>query len=208
MLLVAHRAPRTVPGAARLAGSGAAIFEFDVQLGRDGRPVVSHYRPLPGVRLVQRDNWRLRPAVRASADPGLDAALAVLPGSATALYDIKEPDAGRRSRLIGMLPAGGRVSSPDPEDLALARAAGLRTWLSVGRPARLAAVLVAGPREDEGVTVRHTLLDGPTVTRLHAVAPLVVAWTVNDVGRARRLRDAGVDGITTDSVAVLEALRA
>jgi glycerophosphoryl diester phosphodiesterase len=34
----------------------------------------------------------------------------------------------------------------------------------------------------------------------------VVAWTVNDPARARRLRDLGVDGVTTDRIAVLHAL--
>jgi glycerophosphoryl diester phosphodiesterase len=33
-----------------------------------------------------------------------------------------------------------------------------------------------------------------------------VAWTVNEVPRARQVRELGVDGITTDSVHVLLAL--
>jgi glycerophosphoryl diester phosphodiesterase len=55
--------------------------------------------------------------------------------------------------------------------------------------------------------VRHTLLERQTIARLHQLVPQVIAWTVNDVDRALRLRDAGVDGITTDSPEVLAALR-
>jgi len=65
----------------------------------------------------------------------------------------------------------------------------------------------AGPRDDQAVTVRHTLLERQTIARLHQLVPQVIAWTVNDVDRALRLRDAGVDGITTDSPDVLAALR-
>jgi len=210
VLLIAHRTPHTAQGASRLAVAGAEVFEFDVQLGRAGEPVVSHYRPLPGLRLVERDNWRVRPAVtrrQRSADPTLATAMAALPEGCTALYDIKEPVPGRRAGLIALLPPGGLVSSPDAADLALARSAGLRTWLSIGRPARLAATLAAGPRDDQAVTVRHTLLERQTIARLHQLVPQVIAWTVNDVDRALRLRDAGVDGITTDSPDVLAALR-
>jgi glycerophosphoryl diester phosphodiesterase len=34
----------------------------------------------------------------------------------------------------------------------------------------------------------------------------VVAWTVNDVERARQLRDLGVDAVTTDRIQVMSAV--
>jgi len=48
-----------------------------------------------------------------------------------------------------------------------------------------------------GVSCRHQLLSEELVQRLHARGLAVVAWTVDDVDRARELVRWGVDGITT-----------
>ena len=52
-----------------------------------------------------------------------------------------------------------------------------------------------------GVSCKHTLLSRPVVEQLHARGFAVVAWTVNDLDRARELTSWGVDGITTERVA-------
>lgn len=52
----------------------------------------------------------------------------------------------------------------------------------------------------KGVSCKHTLLDTDTVARLHDAGLLVLAWTVDDVDRARELVSMGVDGLTTHRV--------
>jgi glycerophosphoryl diester phosphodiesterase len=211
-LLVAHRAPRTVAGCAELAGAGANVFEIDVRIS-GGQLVASHYLDVPGSGgRLQRDNWRLRWPALARLDDPLSERLAVVPAGACVLLDLKERSPLRRERLVRMLtqrfadPAAVAVSSPDAEDLARLRGAGLRTWRSIDRGPALRRVLAAGGLDDEALTVRHTLLDAGLVARAHELGVDVVAWTVNDVGRARRLRSFGVDGVTTDRPAVLRAL--
>jgi glycerophosphoryl diester phosphodiesterase len=47
--------------------------------------------------------------------------------------------------------------------------------------------------------VRHTFLTPATLGRLRLVSERIVAWTVNDVGRAQQLIRLGIDGITSDN---------
>jgi hypothetical protein len=56
------------------------------------------------------------------------------------------------------------------------------------------------------VTVRHTLLDAPTVRRLQERAGTVGAWTVDDVDRALELKSWGVDQVVSNYLVVLNAL--
>jgi glycerophosphoryl diester phosphodiesterase len=58
-----------------------------------------------------------------------------------------------------------------------------------------------------GVTVRHTLLDEDTVERLDEFGLTIIAWTVNDLERVNALVKLGVNGITTDNLAILELIR-
>jgi glycerophosphoryl diester phosphodiesterase len=211
MLLVAHRTPRSRAACDVLAAAGASIFEADIQVDDSDRIVVSHYLPMGGWGL-QRDNWRVRWHTSAAADPTLDDVVALVPPGCRVSLDMKEKTDQRRRRLIDALIAGlpdrsrfvvcgGR--EPDLERL---RGAGFRTWRSAGRPAQLRELLAQGPLHDDAVSVRHSLLSQDVVARLHEQVPTVVAWTVNDPRRARRIRQFGVDGVTTDRVAVLRIL--
>lgn len=201
MFVVAHRTPPTSQGCAALFASGVRHFELDVQLSRDGL-VVSHFLPVLRVRgWLENDNWRVR--WRSTGDPSVPDVLARIPAGATVLLDPKETDRGRRAELVRRvceLPARERfvVSTSDRADLAACGAAGLRTWRTVTGRAHLAAACADGPLPDEGVSVRHPLLDGRAIERLHAVVGSVIGWTVNDVRRAQELVRAGIDGITTD----------
>jgi glycerophosphoryl diester phosphodiesterase len=58
-----------------------------------------------------------------------------------------------------------------------------------------------------GVTVRHTLLDEVSVQRLNESGVAIIAWTVNDLERVNDLVKLGVNGITTDNLAILELIR-
>lgn len=209
MLLVAHRTPSTAAECARVAAAGARVFELDVQLGRD-RVVVSHYLPVLRRRgWLENDNWRFRRSAALDQDPSVSDVLARIPDGCRVLLDLKEREPARRAelnrRLATELTDRTRlvVSTSDTEDLETLRSAGFPTWRTIGGRGDLARLLAAGTVPDQAVSVRHRLLDAATIGRLHDVAPLIVAWTVNDVGRARHLRAAGVGGLTTDSTSVL-----
>lgn len=58
----------------------------------------------------------------------------------------------------------------------------------------------------DGITIRHTLLTEESATWLHNNGLLVFAWTVNDLERVNELIYLGVDGITSDNLAVLTLL--
>lgn len=214
MILVAHRTPPTRAACAQLAEAGASVFEADVQVDRAGSVVVSHYLAFGAGGRVQRDNWRLRWHTAGARDLRLAELVELLPDGCQVLLDLKERAAERRARLVGALadlPADRArfvVCGHPAEDVATLRAAGFRTWRSVGNPRQLAAVLGGGPVPDEAVTVRHTLITRAVLDRLHERVPQVVAWTVNSTRRADRLRRLGVAGVTTDSIAVLRSLAA
>jgi glycerophosphoryl diester phosphodiesterase len=211
MLVVAHRTPSTAAGCAEFAAAGARFFEVDVQLAGD-TVVVSHY--LPFLRLphwFEHDNWRFRWRSGPPHDMSLRDAVDIVPADCRLLLDPKETDPRRRARLAEeldrVLPGRERfcVSTDVLEDLARYRAAGFDTWRTIKNKGDLHRVLGAGRLPDQGVSVRHTLLTRTSVAGLHRVADTVVAWTVNDVARARQLHDLGVDGITTDRIEVMSA---
>jgi glycerophosphoryl diester phosphodiesterase len=215
VLLIAHRAPRERQRCEELADAGANVLEADVRLHGE-RLVVSHFVAFPGFgEWLQHDNWRVRLARAGAGDQPLLEQFDLVPSGVQILLDLKEQAPRRRARLVAALrelpsdPARLIVSSPEPTDLAAARDVGYRTWLSVGHRYKLARLLERGGLGDcDGVTVRHTLLDRRTVARAHQHVPTVLAWTVNDVDRARQLAAAGVDGLTTDSFSVLRELGA
>jgi glycerophosphoryl diester phosphodiesterase len=210
VLLVAHRTPPTRAGCEQLAAAGARVFEADVQLGADGQAVVSHF--LPFGRFLQRDNWRLRWRAGAVRDPQLRHLAALVPQACLVLVDLKETRPARRAALVHALDGTltprerFRVCGGRPPDLDALRARGVRTWRTVGNRAELRAVLAADRLPDEALSVRHSLLSARVLTALHERVDTVVAWTVNDVGRARELRGLGVDGVTTDRREILREL--
>ena len=212
VLLVAHRTPSSRAACERLAAAGADVFEADIQIDRHERLVVSHYLPLGG-RLLERDNWRIRWHTAARRDPELaHLTTGVVPERSLVLLDLKETSIEARTRLVSTI-AGTlierdrfRVCSPYADDLRVLRDKGFRTWRTVRDREEMAGVRADGELEDDAVTIRHSLLTPDLLSRLHDQVPNVVAWTINDVDRARRMRDLGVDGVTTDRAAVMRAL--
>jgi glycerophosphoryl diester phosphodiesterase len=217
-LLIAHRLPGSARECTSLADAGAGGFELDIQLRGDA-VVVSHYLPFLQISgWLEHDGARFRWGGGRILDPRLNDAAARVPGDAVVVLDPKEQRANRRHRLAGTVATtvtGGPidlaryvVTTDDPRDLRTYRAAGIATWRTVGTEHALHDVLRAGPVADAGLAVRHTLLETGTIQKLRERAGTLAAWTVNDVARARALAARGVDAITTDSTAVLRALRA
>ena len=212
-LLIAHRTPRTAQGCRELAALGAGLFETDVQVRpRSDTVYVSHYLPVrPFGTWLQRDNARFRPGYGPPRDATLADTLARIPAGCDVLLDPKPRDTPTQLRLAAalaaLLPDRSRfvVSTDREAELRAYADAGFRTWRTIKDAAALQAVL-EGPRPAQtGVSVRHSVLDERAVRALQDRVGTVVAWTVNSVERALRLRAWGVDGITTDRPEVLAA---
>ncbi len=206
---IAHRAPADVPACAALAAAGADVFEIDVQaFGAD--LISSHFLPVhPRLRVLRRDRSRFTVRRRAAAEVDLTAAIAAVPPLARILLDLKRDVGTPALDLVDLLvradPDRERclVSTKGWHTLDALRAAGFGTWRTIADPGSLATVLAGATLADDAVTVRHSLLTAEVITRLRDKVPAVMCWTVNDPRRASELIRAGVDGITSDSAAVL-----
>ena len=209
VLAIAHRTPRSAADCQRLADSGAAVFEIDLQF-MAGVPVVSHFLPpWRGMPLVRHDGWRFTLRPRISAEEDMAAVLDRIPAGCAVLIDLKTEDVLHAKTLVELLlatgrpPAGWYVSGKDAGALAVVAASGYRTWLSVStRPEFVGALDGLLPPGLDAITVRHTYLDEATVGRLRRHQPRVIAWTVDKLYRAEELADLGVAGITSDNPAV------
>lgn len=211
-IAIAHRAPSSAARCAKLLELGVTVFEVDVQsLG--GELVSSHFlSPWPAFPRLRRDRWALTLG-RHRREIALRAAAAAIPAQARILLDLKidrGPGAHALAAAVvgaGLDPDRFIVCTKGWDTLPLLREHGLPTWRTVGDPAALHAVL-ATPVPDVAVTVHHELLTAPVIAELHAAGTTVMAWTVNDLTCARRLVEDGVDGVTSDSPAVLRAVAA
>lgn len=214
VILVAHRTPASRTGCEQVAAAGASVFEADVQVDDDGAIVVTHYLPFGVGARFERDNWRVRWHTGRAHDPRLTEVTDIVPTGCLVLLDLKERRPERRATLVAALtetlPDRSRflVCGHPEDDVAALRTAGFRTWRSVGNRRHLAAALTEDRLPDDAVSIRHSLLTADVLARLHERVPHVVAWTVNSARRARQLRALGVDGVTTDSVIVLQTLSA
>src|SRR6185436_11238730 len=110
-----HRTPRTAADCQRLADSGAAVFEIDLQF-MNGVPVVSHFLPpWPGMPLLRHDRWRFTLRSRIGC---------------AVLVDLKTEDVLHAKILVELLAGTGRppegwyVSGKDAGALAIVAAAG------------------------------------------------------------------------------------
>jgi hypothetical protein len=213
LLAIAHRAPSTPEGCARLVELGVTVFEVDV-MDVGGELVVSHFLPVRGLRGLRRDGWSLAGAGRRESEISLAEALAAVPKPVSLLLDLKIDkgeaalDLARRVGSAGLDARRCYVSGHGWEALEVLRKQGFRVWRSVGDASALAAAIREGRAPVHAYTVRHTLLNQKIVDALHKLAPRVMAWTVNQERRALKLAEWGVDGITSDSQRVLEVVAA
>jgi hypothetical protein len=80
--------------------------------------------------------------------------------------------------------------------------------LSIGNGYELQSLLEVPERAEilTGVSVRATLLDAETMAWFKDRGLLVVAWTVNDVEQLNDLVALGIDAVSTDNLAILDAI--
>ena len=230
--IIAHRgasadAPESTRAAIRAAVRGGAhMIELDVQMTRDGRLVIFH-----DDRLNRTTNGRGRLvkatyAQVARLDAGswfhprfagervllLSEALRVIPHRVRINLELKRTRHGRRLvqrvlRTVRRARAQTRVvlSSFDAALLDLAGRCGIpRALIGDRQPERsLQRAIRAGY---DGWHPKWSLVTPARIAHAHAAGVWVYAWTVDTVGRARRLRRWGVDGIFTNDPATFRSV--
>ena len=230
--LCAHRgagtlAPENTLAAMRVGAShGYAMFEFDVKLTADGKPILLHDATLDRTtsgrgfagaatlaEIAQLDagSWH-SPAFAGEPVPTLaNVAAWLLANDRMANVEIK-PVPGREAETGAAVaiacahlwrdaPVPPLLSSFSEDALAAARDA--TPWL----PRALLLSRLPGDWPARlhrlgcvALDANHTALDAATVARARAERFRVVTYTANDPARVAQLREWGVDAVITDAV--------
>jgi glycerophosphoryl diester phosphodiesterase len=222
--VIAHRGAsgtcpeNTLPAFRRAVEVGASMVELDVQLTRDGHPIVIHdwtlERTTSGRGPVRRHTraeiatldagrW-FAPGFAGTRVPGLDEVLAAVPIRINVELKAAGDDGLERRVLETVEEAGalGRVvfSSFDPSSLERLRALSAEAELAVlwaGRTIARALALAdrVGARS---VHLRKGARAAAAIAAGHAAGLAMRVWTVNSPADFTRLTDAGADGVFTD----------
>lgn len=226
MRLFAHRgfadahAENTLP-ALRAAARVADGVEFDVRRCGSGEAVVVHDERVDRVSGSRGRVRDLTAAELADLDvlgsgagvPTLRAVFEALPGGVAVNAELKEP--GLAPDVLAAAadhPAEAFVSAFEPEVLREARdvdPAVPRAYLFDGPadPADPAGPVATALDLDCAYLHPHyEACDAALVDAAHGADLRVNAWTVPDSATARRLRDAGADGVIADAPGVLDGI--
>lgn len=211
MLAIAHRAGNSLAGLHEANALGVDVIECDIHHHR-GRLEVRHLKtagPLPFLW----DKWEL---VAASAPRlGLDELLEADRHGTTFMLDLKGKGTEVGAAVARLLHEVGHhrpvlvCGRHWSEVEALAELDHARPVLSARKPRELAAL----PRRLDrggyhGVSVHRSLLDAGVVARLRSRVEVVMTWPVNDLASLTTMAGIGVNGVISDSPAVLaEVLR-
>lgn len=216
MRLIAHRGfagenPENTLVAVRRAAQHADMIEIDVRRCGSGELVVIHDESVD--RVTDGTGLVADLPLSALADlnvlgtgegvPALEAVLAEVPDAVGVNIELKEPGLAKRvCTLISDIENEVVISSFHRDVL---RA--IRTECEAPRgyltrwPAGLNA---ASNLECSFVHPRHTICSPAFVARARDAGVRVNAWTVADPGTARRLEQAGVDGLIADRSDILD----
>lgn len=203
--IIAHRganreAPEnTIPAFERALEIGTHGIELDVRLTRDGVPVVHHDAALSDGGMI--DELDLTDVQRRSRAPTLDETLRLVDGRCRVYVEIKVEHALIPS--MELLKARSEWCSVHSFDHRIALGARvlaptLRTGiLLVSRLVDPAHAFHSARATDVWQHADH--LDRGIIAEAHSEGARVIAWTVNDLTRARALKAIGVDAICTDT---------
>ena len=220
-------APENTLAAFRLGAShGYRAYECDVKLSADGQPFLLHDATLErttngqglaglldwgNLARLDAGSWHSR-AYAGETLPTLEAIAAHCRAHRHQLnIEIKPTpgQAGETGRVVALsaerLWAGAEawplLSSFEPEALEAARRAAPHLPLALLLDERWDGwIEVARDLGCVAVVAHHRLLDADWIAQLHAATLRALAYTVNDAATARRLLDAGIDGLITDAV--------
>jgi glycerophosphoryl diester phosphodiesterase len=209
---IAHRAGNDRRTLQAAIDAGADWVEADVWW-QYSQLVARHERALWRLP-IRYDEWKLgialRPALR------LEHICNLLEGGPQLLIDFKGSarrlplDVVETLRQHGATERAAICGQCWPMlDAARAREPALRAFYSLGTEAHLAALRERRPDLPKvaAVSCAEFLLTPNVIAEFLERELTIVAWTVNDIRRAQALIAAGVSGITTDSAAVLAAVR-
>lgn len=218
--LSAEYPENTVAAFRAAAEAGFPCIELDVRVTNDGEVVVLHDASIDrttdgGGRIVDLDyDEVLDHDTGAGPIPRLEDAFQALKGWG-GLWDL-EVKAWRAAEETTHIAAHHRLldrcqfSSMDPRALESFRdhhPATPRGLITLGPP-DLSDLELAEEMGCSWIHVDHDFLGDEVEARLRDRRLKVGAWTVNDVDRARRLADVGIDLVITDRREVLEAVPA
>ncbi len=203
--LIAHGAGNNATLAQQAVAAGADFLEVDLWVHR-GRFEARHERaayPLPFLF----EKWYLR---RLPRQPfGLAELFREAGHAARVFLDLKNGGAEAAQLVRRSLDAAGTGVSiaASAQQWRILRALAEAVpeadlFYSIDVVAKLDLFLSVMERDvvPRGVSCRHELLTPALVQRLHERGLAVVAWTVDELERARELVSWGVDGVTTHQV--------
>lgn len=204
--IIAHGGGNTVSSVHDYLAEGADFLEVDLWL-RGGYFEARHERRVRWLPVLF-EKWYLRRVPRGRY--GLDELLSETVDHGAGIFlDLKnggEQAAALLRRVLarGELPRRVVASSQQWRALRAIRETlpEVDAFYSIDVRAKLDLFLSVNDRDARpaGISCRHSLLTKSIVDRLHRRGLLVVAWTVDDIDRARELVAWGVDGLTTHKV--------
>jgi len=202
VLGIAHNAGDRAPSAQVAMAHGADVIEIDVR-NIGGRLHAAHASP-PG--------WM--PSMVYNG-PTLGQAWRSTDGAGYVQLDLKDTSAGTVNQVAAFLNRDAterRVLVSTSNFAALEalheRAEEVGLILSIGNPRQLQALQKNPERASllTGVSVRAELLDRDAMAWFKDRGLLVIAWTVNDVAQLNDLVALGIAGVSTDNLAILDAI--
>lgn len=203
--IVAHRganreAPEnTLPAFRRAIELGVNGIELDVQYTRDHVPVVHHDHAIGGESL-SISSLALNEVRGMSDMPTLDEVLDLVDGRCRLYIEIKA-SAAVAAVVERLADRTSWCAVHSFDHRAVAQAHALDPRLSCGILLVSYLVDITGAMRNahaRDVWQNHDYIDGPLVDAVHGAGGRVIAWTVNDVARARVLAKIGVDAICSD----------
>jgi glycerophosphoryl diester phosphodiesterase len=229
--IIAHRGtPReypenSLPGFHRALELGASGIELDAHLTADGVAVVHHdpalqmtpADPSPPRRIRELTAAELRTHDLAPGVPipTLSEVLHLVGGRATVYVEIKAPQA--EPVVLRCIASGTARCAVHGFDHRVALRVAQASAPEANGGAIPTGILSASYLIDPVAALRAAhardywqqweLIDEDLVSRIHDAGGRVIAWTVNAVSDARRLRAIGVDAICTDVCGELVAAR-
>lgn len=225
-------APENTLVALRLAASfGFAGVEVDARVARSGTTFLLHDDTLerttdgqgPAIDLTADELARLDAGVWFGNEfagehvPTLSSACALCQNLGQWMnVEIKaSPDSAYDDGRLIAAQVAGRWGSASPSPLVSSFSQAALAGAAVGAPALPRGLLLDTPGEDwiarardlgcASVHVRHDALSAPLVADAHEAGLAVLAFTVNEAGRALTLFDWGVDAIVTDELRDIRA---
>jgi hypothetical protein len=201
VFVIAHNAGDDAETAQAALDHSADAVEIDVIMG-GGRLYAAHAMPPEWI-----SNWLFR-------GPRLEDAWEVVAKADAVALDLKDDSPAFEDALVAFLAERAHeqvvLMSRSLETLMRLkeRLPNAHMYLSVpNRDAfdRLVAQHELAPQLD-GISMQHSQITDDIMATLKARDQRIIAWTVNDLSRVNELVRLGVDGITTDNLAILSLL--